>query len=106
MAFLGLRRRTEDRWVQAVGFAQPLAESLAGQGAVLTVFLPRRAREIAAHDALDREHGSATAKHRSTLQFLLVIAKLWHFANDLGRVRRQHVVVDLALGLAQPPCRD
>ena len=56
VALLGLRRRREDRLRQLLGLLQAGGQLDAGDRARALVVLPARARDVAAHDALDRQH--------------------------------------------------
>src|SRR5476651_2631597 len=66
MAALGLGGRAEDRRLDHAAFLESGGKLLAGQGAALGIFAPRRAREIAADHALDREYRAAQAQHGAT----------------------------------------
>ena len=56
VAHLGLRGGREDRLGQLVRLAQALGQRDPADLAGALVVLPARARDVAAHDALDREH--------------------------------------------------
>ena len=68
VAGFGLRRGREDRLGQFAGFLQPGRERDAADGLGLLIFLPARAGEVAAHDALDRQHPQLLAEHRAAAQ--------------------------------------
>ena len=68
VAGLRLRRRREDRFGQAIRLAQAGGQLDAADAAGLLVFLPARARQVAARDALDRQRPRAPAEHRSAAQ--------------------------------------
>src|SRR4029450_1584021 len=58
-----LGRRGEDRLRKALGPAEPGRKAVAADRSRLPVVLPSGAREIAADDALDREHLEPLAAH-------------------------------------------
>ena len=94
VAGLGLRRRREDRRRQALGLAQAGRELDPGDLAGRLVVLPARAGDVAAHDALDREHLQPADDHRAAAHVV---------RHALGR--RDEVVVDDVAGLREPERR-
>src|SRR5206468_6925805 len=88
---------TEDRRIETIGFSQSGCQSLSGESAALTVFLPRGAGEISADHTFDWKYRGATAKHRATCQLMFVIAELRDQSYDLARISREHVVLDFVL---------
>ena len=63
IAYVGLRGGREDRLRQLLGLLQPGRQLDAADGAGGPVVLPARARDVAAHDALDREHLEPLDQH-------------------------------------------
>ena len=103
---LGFRRRTEDGGLEPFALAKVSRQRFAGQRAGGAVLLPRRPRQVAAHDALHRKDVGAAAEHRAAGERRSVIGKRWHLGDDLVDVRREHVMVHEALELPEPPRRD
>ncbi len=106
MAGFGLGRRTEDRRLQLGALEQARREFLAGQRALGRIFLPRRTREIAADHAFDRKHGRALAQHRASGERSAMALQRRHLADDLVGVGADHVMMDHALELLEPPRAD
>ena len=68
VALVRLRRRGEDRLRQLLGLLQPGGQLDPGDGAGGLVVLPARAGDVAAHDALDREHLEPLDAQRAAAQ--------------------------------------
>src|SRR5439155_13325884 len=64
---LRLRGRREDRLGKLVRLAQAFGQSMPTDFAASAVVLPARPGEIAADDALDREHLETAALHRAAV---------------------------------------
>src|SRR5215210_7014473 len=67
VTLLRLRGGREDRLGKPVRFPQPGRELVAAHDARPRVVLPARAGQVAAHDALDREHLEPLALHRAAV---------------------------------------
>ena len=91
MADVGLRARREDRLRQLLGLLQSARQRDAGDGAARLVVLPAGAGDVAAHDALDRQHLQAAHDERAPERLL---------GHAVGR--RDHVVGDDLRGLLKP----
>src|ERR1700722_19168532 len=102
----GLGRRAEDRGLEFRAFDKAGREFLAGERAVGGVFLPRRARQIAADHAFDRKYRGAPAQHRASGKRSAMALQRGHLADDLIGVGADHVVMDHALELVEPPGAD
>src|SRR5688572_106009 len=105
MTLVGLGGGTEDGRIQALGLAQTFREWLAGEAAVRSVLLPRRAGQISAHHAFDRKDHRSPTEHGASGKFSLEPLQLGNFTYDLTDIRRQHVVLNVGLELSQPPRR-
>ncbi len=68
VARLRLRRRREDRLGQLLRLDEPLRQPVPADLAGREVVLPARAGEVAAHDALDRQHVEPPALHRARVR--------------------------------------
>src|SRR5713226_2181514 len=106
VAGLGLGRRTEDRRLQFCTLEQTRRQLLACQRAGLRVFLPGRAREIAADHAFDRKHLRAPAQHRATGERGAMSLQRRHFIDDGVGIGADHVMRHHALELVEPPGAD
>jgi hypothetical protein len=103
MAALGLGRGTEDRRIEPVAFLQAGRQLLAGQRAVLGIFPPGRAREIAADHAFDRKDRAAPAQHGPAGELIAMWLQGRHGGRDLVGVGRDHVMPHGVAELAKPP---
>jgi len=65
VALLGLRRRGEDRLGKPAALLEAAGQGDPADGAARAVFVPAAAREVAAGDALDRDHLRRAAQHRA-----------------------------------------
>ena len=81
-----LRRRREDRLGELVRLLQALGQLVPADLAARAVVLPARAGEVAAHDALDRQHLEPAALHRAA-----VVADGEHVVRDDRREEREPV---------------
>src|SRR5215211_1594536 len=70
VANLGLGRRREDRLGQLLRLLEPVRQLDPADGAARLVVLPARARDVAAHDALDRHHLQPLDQHRAPAEIL------------------------------------
>src|SRR5690606_21230823 len=98
-----LRRRREDRRLEPGALDQPSGERLPGGGAALAVLGPRRAGEVAADDALDRDRPGPADEHPAPRPPRPVRRELRDFPHDDVRVDRDHVVRRDRLEAPQPP---
>ena len=102
MAGLGLGRRAEDRRLELVALDQTCGEFLAGERAASRIFLPCRARDVAADHAFDRKHVGALAQHRAAKDVGAIVLQRRHVADDLVGVGRDHVMRHHAFELPEP----
>ena len=83
----GLGRRREERARQPVGLAQALGQRNAADGAGAPVVLPAGAGEVAAHDALERQHLEPPHEQRAPGQIGIARA-----LGKVAQLRRDDVV--------------
>src|SRR5439155_21080393 len=106
VAGFGLGRRAEDRGLKFRAFDEAGRQLLAGQGAMLRVFFPRRAGEIAADHAFDRKYFGAPAQHRASGDGGAMIAQRRDLGDDGLSVGADHVMRHHALEPLEPPGAD
>src|SRR5262245_8944625 len=68
MARVCLRRRREDRLRQLIALPKSLRQRDAAHGPSVAIFLPTRAGQIPASNALNLDHVGAFDKHRPSFQ--------------------------------------
>ncbi len=102
VADLGLGRRGEDRLRQLVGLEQVGRQLDPADRAAVLVFLPARAGEVAAHDALDRVHLQPPHPHRP---FRRPLPARRPRGSGWGRCRRSARTRIPRSGSAPCPCR-
>ena len=93
LAVLGLGGRGEDRFGELGAILQPFGQADTAHRATVLILLPPRTGEVAAHDALDREHVKLLDDHRAALH------DRWHVGGD------EMVGHDVG-ELIEPPQRD
>ena len=106
VAGFGLGCRAENRRIELAAFDKAALKLFARQRAMLGVFLPRRAREIAADHAFDRKYRGAPAQHRASGERATMPAQRGHFTDDLVGIGADHVMMDDAFELLEPPRAD
>src|SRR6266566_6111895 len=92
MPVLGLGGGTEDRRLKLGAFDEAGRKLLSRKRPLLRIFLPCRAREVAADHAFDRENGGAMAQHRSPQNVRAMISERGQLADDLVSVGADHVM--------------
>ena len=76
MAFFGFGGRREDRLGELLAVLQVFRQGDAADGAVLLVFLPARAGDVATHHEFNRNHAAGAAVHHAAITTgLLVIGE-------------------------------
>lgn len=97
VADLGLGGGSVDRLGQLVGLLQAFRQLDAAHLAGLLVAGPAAAGDVAAHDALDGQHGQLTAHHAVAVE-LGLLEELRHILH----VHAQHVVGQQIAGVIEP----
>ncbi len=100
VADLRLRGRCVDGLRQLFRFLQALGKLDAAHGAVLAVALPAGAGDVAANDALHREHRELLHKHAVAFE-----TGLPEILRHILRIHRNHVVLHDVLRIIEPEFR-
>ena len=90
-AHCGLGGRREDRSRQLAGVGQAFGQRDAAHGAVLLVFLPTAARQVAAHHGFYRNRLQAFHQHRTALHLGYLVRSHDALGRHAGQVVRAQV---------------